>query len=419
MIRVREELGRELLDAGACEPSPWPIIRSRTSTCADAALIPQVKALVEALPGVERVLDEEGKRELGLDHPRSGELVAIAHADSWFTYYYFLDDARAPDFARTVDIHRKPGYDPVELFLDPALRLPKLRIASRLAQKTLGMRYLMDVISLDATLVKGSHGRPTDRPGDGPLFITSEPRPAAGRARCRHRREAPHARSRVRRSAQQLARGRMTPAELLQHWLQRQLRRPTRAWLDSQCALLRRHPRDRELYLAISLVSRKLGKDDLRLDAGDLETGARGAPGLGSARLERRPGRPDSAAARAQRRVATSSRAGSISCARPPTWANWSRSIAACRCIPISRASAARGRGRALQHEGGVRGGGASQSVSRAKQLPEAAWNQMVLKALVRRQRAASDSGWTSAAIRHLRACCATMRTNDGRRGGR
>jgi len=130
---------------------------------------------VRALPGVERVLDEDGKREYGLDHPRSGELVAISRADSWFTYYHFLDDARAPDYARTVDIHRKPGYDPVELFLDPALPLVKARIAWKLVQKKLGMRYLMNVISLDATLVKGSHGRPTDDPDDGPLFITSAP----------------------------------------------------------------------------------------------------------------------------------------------------------------------------------------------------------------------------------------------------
>ena len=121
------------------------------------------------------MLDAAGKRELGLDHSRSGELVAIAQADSWFTYYHFLDDARAPDYARTVDIHRKPGYDPVELFIDPELAMPKLRIGMRLAQKALGMRYLMDVISLDATLVKGSHGRPTDRAEDGPLFITSMP----------------------------------------------------------------------------------------------------------------------------------------------------------------------------------------------------------------------------------------------------
>ena len=99
----------------------------------------------------------------------------MARADRWFTYYYWLDDARAPDFARTVDIHRKPGYDPVELFLDPALRLPKATIGWRLAKKALGFRYLMDVIPLDASLVKGSHGRPTDDPAAGPLVISSEP----------------------------------------------------------------------------------------------------------------------------------------------------------------------------------------------------------------------------------------------------
>jgi predicted AlkP superfamily pyrophosphatase or phosphodiesterase len=173
-IRVREELGRELLDAGACAAFAMADHQIAHIYVQDAKLIPQVKALVEALPGVERVLDEEGKRALGLDHPRSGELVAIAHADSWFTWYYFLDEARAPDFARTVDIHRKPGYDPVELFIDPALHFPKLTIAARLARKALGMRYLMDVISLDATLVKGSHGRPTDRAEDGPLIISSQ-----------------------------------------------------------------------------------------------------------------------------------------------------------------------------------------------------------------------------------------------------
>jgi len=176
LIRIREELGRELLDAGACKAFAVADHQLAHVYVQEPALVPRVKALLEAVPGVERVLDEEGKRECGLDHPRSGELVAIAHADSWFTWYYFLDDARAPDFARTVDIHRKPGYDPVELFLDPALRFPKLRIASRLARKALGMRYLMDVIPLDATLVKGSHGRVTDRPDDGPLVISSEPR---------------------------------------------------------------------------------------------------------------------------------------------------------------------------------------------------------------------------------------------------
>ena len=122
------------------------------------------------------MLDDAGKRELGLDHPRSGELVAVAAPGHWFTYYYWLDDARAPDFARTVDIHRKPGYDPVELFLDPDRPLVKGRIAFNLLKKILGFRYLMDVIPLRPDLVKGTHGRPPARPEDGPLLIASSRR---------------------------------------------------------------------------------------------------------------------------------------------------------------------------------------------------------------------------------------------------
>jgi predicted AlkP superfamily pyrophosphatase or phosphodiesterase len=174
-LRVREELGRDQLDAGASDAFAVADHQVAHVYVARPELVPEVARLLRSLPGVEQVLDEDGKRQCGLDHPRSGELVAIADASSWFTYYHFLDDDRAPDYARTVDIHRKPGYDPVELFIDPQLKAAKLRIAARLAQKVLGMRYLMDVISLDATLVRGSHGRPTDRPEDGPLFITTAP----------------------------------------------------------------------------------------------------------------------------------------------------------------------------------------------------------------------------------------------------
>jgi predicted AlkP superfamily pyrophosphatase or phosphodiesterase len=142
---------------------------------ADAGDRGRVRTLLEGLSGVAAVLGEDGKRTHGLDHARSGDLVCVAERGAWFTYLYWLDDARAPDFARTVDIHRKPGYDPCELFLDPALRLPKLRIALRLAQKACGMRYLMDVIPLDASLVRGSHGRLPDEPADGPVFLASEP----------------------------------------------------------------------------------------------------------------------------------------------------------------------------------------------------------------------------------------------------
>ncbi len=102
-------------------------------------------------------------------------MVAVAEPHAWFTYYYWLDDDRAPDFARTVDIHRKPGYDPVELFLDPEIKRPKLKVARTILKKQLGFRYLMDVISLDASLVRGSHGALPNSPEEAPLFITRRP----------------------------------------------------------------------------------------------------------------------------------------------------------------------------------------------------------------------------------------------------
>ena len=95
----------------------------------------------------------------------------LAERDAWFTYYYWLDDARAPDFARTVDIHRKPGYDPVELFIDPAIKLPMVKIGASLLKKKLGFRMLMDVIPLDASLVKGSHGKIPQDTREYPMII--------------------------------------------------------------------------------------------------------------------------------------------------------------------------------------------------------------------------------------------------------
>lgn len=174
-LQVRTERGTELLDAGASAAFAVADHQLAHVYVARPELLPEVAACLRALPGVEAVLDAEGQRAAGLAHPRSGELVAVSRADSWFTYYHWLDDAKAPDFARTVEIHRKPGYDPVELFLDPKLSFPKMRVAARLAQKMLGMRYVMDVIGLDAGIVKGSHGRPTDDPDEGPIFISSRP----------------------------------------------------------------------------------------------------------------------------------------------------------------------------------------------------------------------------------------------------
>jgi predicted AlkP superfamily pyrophosphatase or phosphodiesterase len=175
-LGVRVEDGGELLDVPQSRAFAVADHQIAHIYVSDPTLVPDVRRIVAALPGVDGVFDRTEQRQLGLDHARSGELIALARPDAWFTYYYWLDDRHAPDFARLVEIHRKPGYDPVELFLDPAIRSPKLAIGWRLARRALGFRVLMDVIPLDATLVKGSHGRVTDDAAEGPLFISSEPR---------------------------------------------------------------------------------------------------------------------------------------------------------------------------------------------------------------------------------------------------
>jgi predicted AlkP superfamily pyrophosphatase or phosphodiesterase len=173
-VRVRDEMNCELLDAGASKAfavSDHQIAHIYLQHGADAG---EVRRLLEGLDGVEVVLDEVGKRAIGLDHPRSGDLVALSASDRWFSYYWWTDEAKAPDYARTVDIHRKPGYDPMELFLDPDLRWPKLHVARRLIARKLGFRNLLDVIPIKGTeLVKGSHGRATSG-DDAPLVLSNE-----------------------------------------------------------------------------------------------------------------------------------------------------------------------------------------------------------------------------------------------------
>lgn len=173
-ITIKDELGRELLDCGASRVFAVADHQVAHVYLNDRSLESKVRDVVSRLAGVADVLAGDAKRAAGLDHPRSGDLVVLARENAWFTYYYWFDDALAPDFARCVDIHRKPGYDPVELFLDPALPAPKLRIAWRLLQKKLGFRMLMDVIPLDATLVKGSHGIVPVSAKEHPLLIVDD-----------------------------------------------------------------------------------------------------------------------------------------------------------------------------------------------------------------------------------------------------
>jgi predicted AlkP superfamily pyrophosphatase or phosphodiesterase len=174
LITVREELGLELLDAGASAAFAVADHQVAHVYINDPTKAHKTRRLLEEVPGVEMILEGAGKEAHHLDHPRSGDLVAVSKQDAWFTYYYWLDDSRAPDFARTVDIHRKPGYDPVELFVDPSLRFPKLKLGLKLLQKRLGFRYLMDFIPLNASLVRGSHGAINGSPSEKPLIATRQ-----------------------------------------------------------------------------------------------------------------------------------------------------------------------------------------------------------------------------------------------------
>ena len=137
----------------------------------DPSLRDEVMEMLASVEGVEEIRESQQIWQEGIATDRAGDLIAVAEENAWFTYYYWEDDAVAPDFARCVDIHRKPGYDPVELFLNPELSFPKAKIATFLLKKKLGIRGLLDVIPLDASLVKGSHGRDRIPEAEQPVFI--------------------------------------------------------------------------------------------------------------------------------------------------------------------------------------------------------------------------------------------------------
>jgi predicted AlkP superfamily pyrophosphatase or phosphodiesterase len=173
-LKVQQQATWELLDCGACRAFAVSDHQAAHVYVKDPNDVAAVKSLLEKTPGIERVVDAAGMLQLGIDHPRSGELIAISAADKWFTYYYWEDDAKCPPWAHEVDIHNKPGYDPVELFLDPKAQLVVPRILWRLAKRKLGLRTtIMDFIPFDSSLVKGSHGRLPGKPDEGPVLMLS------------------------------------------------------------------------------------------------------------------------------------------------------------------------------------------------------------------------------------------------------
>jgi predicted AlkP superfamily pyrophosphatase or phosphodiesterase len=175
-LSIKNELGCETLDCGGSRAFAVADHQAAHIYINDPSIRENVRTLLQNTPGIDEVRIPSETWGPCIATERAGDFIAIAQPDAWFTYYYWENDTLAPDYARTIDIHRKPGYDPCELFLDPALRLPKLSIAKFLLKKKLGLRGLLEVIPLDATLVKGSHGRDHVPENERPVLLgTSSP----------------------------------------------------------------------------------------------------------------------------------------------------------------------------------------------------------------------------------------------------
>ncbi len=170
-IQVKDELGLETLDCGGCQAFAVADHQVAHIYVNDSVIEKEVRRVVLATDGVEEIREGSDLWPEGIGRERGGDFVAVSEADAWFTYYFWDDDAKAPDYARCIDIHRKPGYDPVELFLDPEIKFPVAKIGGFLLKKKLGLRGLMDVIPLDANLVKGSHGRDQVPEDEQPVVI--------------------------------------------------------------------------------------------------------------------------------------------------------------------------------------------------------------------------------------------------------
>ncbi len=173
LLAVTTNAAGELLDPGMSRAFAVADHQIAHVYCADASARDAALQVLADLPGIDRCYSGEQRAQIHLDHPRAGQIVALADHGAWFAYEYWLDDARRPDFANCVEIHKKPGYDPRELLFDP--RGGKLRAARALLRKKLGLRYRMNPVSLDPALVRGTHGRSPAAPEHGPVVIGSDP----------------------------------------------------------------------------------------------------------------------------------------------------------------------------------------------------------------------------------------------------
>jgi predicted AlkP superfamily pyrophosphatase or phosphodiesterase len=134
--------------------------------------IPAVRAILEAVSGVREVFDTAAQVDLGIDHPRSGELIATSTPRAFFSYPYWFEANKQPDFADCVAVFDKIGTDTCELFLKPGLA-GKLHTAKRLAQLGLGLKVPFDIVDTNDANVRGARRIARNDPQRGAAAISS------------------------------------------------------------------------------------------------------------------------------------------------------------------------------------------------------------------------------------------------------
>jgi hypothetical protein len=157
-LSIQEESGWERLQAATCQAFALASHRLAYVYLNDLSKLDAVRQLLAQVPGVEQVLGASEKAAHHLDHARAGELAVLAAPDTCFSDHYWLDAAKAPDAAHSADLHCLPSYDPVEMFTAPGITFLLDKVDLKRLGKKLGFRMLMNIIALDATLVKGILG---------------------------------------------------------------------------------------------------------------------------------------------------------------------------------------------------------------------------------------------------------------------
>ena len=169
-LSIENAANGELLEPGASKAFAVSDNQAAHIYVNDKQILKEVKQVLEESEGVAQVLEAQESGALG--HPRSGQLLAIAESDAWFAYPYWLDEAKAPDFAKCVDIFSKPGFDPCEMFMKPGLS-GGLHVAKRFAQLKLGIRAPFDVISPDPFAIRGARNIRPKTPQESAIWISS------------------------------------------------------------------------------------------------------------------------------------------------------------------------------------------------------------------------------------------------------